>query len=215
MYGRPHHLEVSVNGHPLGKRGSKAVSLAGNISWGVSGETNGTTVFNLFQYAIWRRDCNGAARSDVLPTATQVLSVMQEPEICDSIEVTIVNTSDGSPAAERLSLFTDELSGTTTNGLTIRGYNIIDEASAARVVFVCTSTSTPSFDVFILQSGPRSLNPYNVTFQGNVTLGNAATDTLATTAAATGTVATNAVTASGTTGKIIIQPGTLAADTTL
>ena len=50
---------------------------------------------------IIRRDCNGGARTDVLPTAALLLGAMQQEEIGDVVKCLFINESD---AAETITL---------------------------------------------------------------------------------------------------------------
>lgn len=88
------------------------------------------------------RDCNGAGRADLVPTAAALLAVMPATvAIGDTVEVEIRNTSD---AAETITV-------TTNTGVTLSGTMTITQNNTRRFKAVFTNV-TASSEAYTLYS---------------------------------------------------------------
>lgn len=86
------------------------------------------------------RDPNGAGRSDVTPTATQILAEMENCAIGTGFEFTIRNTAD---AAETITV-------TAGTGVTLSGTMTIAQNNSKRFLAVVTAIGTPAVTVYSL-----------------------------------------------------------------
>jgi len=105
-------------------------TTAGAVTYSVTEFFNGVVL----------RDPNGAARSDVTPTAKALLNAFQGMEAGDSFTFTVRNTADG---AERITM-------TAGTGFTLVGRMVIDPGEEAHFVAVCTNVTFAS-GAFTLQ----------------------------------------------------------------
>lgn len=84
------------------------------------------------------RDPNGAGRSDVTPTATEILAQIQAPRVGEYFEFTVRNTAD---ASEAITL-------TAGTGVTLSGTMTIAQNNTKRFRAVITGTATPAVTVY-------------------------------------------------------------------
>lgn len=89
------------------------------------------------------RDCNGASRSDVTPTAALLLAAINGPLVGTSFEFVIRNTAD---AAETITV-------TAGTGVTLSGTMTIAQSNSKRFRAVVTVTTVGSEAVTIYSLG--------------------------------------------------------------
>lgn len=88
------------------------------------------------------RDPAGAGRSDVTPTATEILAALDAPHVGLSFEFTIRNTAD---AAETITV-------TAGTGVTLSGTMTIAQSNSKRFLAVITNVGTPAVTIYSLGS---------------------------------------------------------------
>src|SRR5690242_6722136 len=87
------------------------------------------------------RDPNGAGRSDVTPTAAQILAALEgKATVGQGFEFTIRNTAD---AAETITV-------TAGTGVTLSGTMTIAQNNSKRFLAVITGISTPAVTIYSL-----------------------------------------------------------------
>lgn len=84
------------------------------------------------------RDPNGAGRSDVSPTATEILAQIQAPRVGEFFEFDVRNTAD---ASETITL-------TAGTGVTLSGTMTIGQNNTKRFRVQITGTATPAVTVY-------------------------------------------------------------------
>lgn len=84
------------------------------------------------------RDPNGAGRSDVTPTATEILAQIQAPRVGEYFEFMVRNTAD---ASETITL-------TAGTGVTLSGTMTIAQNNTKRFRAVITGIATPAVTVY-------------------------------------------------------------------
>jgi hypothetical protein len=89
------------------------------------------------------RDCNGSARSDVLPTAALLVQAMREEKVGDVVECLIVNNSD---AAEAITIVAGD-GGTVKN---VAAARTVPQNTSRMIYIVITAIgAAPTYDVYM------------------------------------------------------------------
>lgn len=86
------------------------------------------------------RDPAGEGRSDVTPTATQIVAAIPDCKVGDSFEFTIRNTADGN----------ETITITAGAGVTLSGTMTIAQNNSKRFLAVVTGVTTPAVTVYSL-----------------------------------------------------------------
>lgn len=88
------------------------------------------------------RDCNGGARTDVLPTAALLLASMKNEQVGDIVRFLIINNSD---AAETITIS----AGSGGDFDQIAGTRIIPQNTSRMLYIRITNISTPAYIVYM------------------------------------------------------------------
>lgn len=90
------------------------------------------------------RDCNGASRADVLPTAALLVAAMKTPQIGDLIRCRIINGSD---AAETITVGVG--AGGALDAAQLAASNVIAQNTSKEVTIRITAVSTPAYVAYV------------------------------------------------------------------
>lgn len=90
------------------------------------------------------RDCAGAGRSDVLPTAALLVAAMQEPAVGDIVKCTIINGSD---AAETITIGAGSGGAFDTNQTAAS--RVIPQNASKTILIRITNVGTPAYVAYL------------------------------------------------------------------
>lgn len=88
------------------------------------------------------RDCNGGARSDVLPTAALLLAAMRSEQVGDIVKCLVVNNSD---AAETITI----TAGSGGDFTQIADTRVVPQNTSRMLYIRVTDVTTPAYLVYM------------------------------------------------------------------